>query len=63
MTTAQHLKPFTFTVTVTMRDDIEYHDNRITANDIIGILEMPHLVNIESVVEVAPSTTLIPPLV
>lgn len=62
MTTAQHLKPFTFTVTVTMRDDIEYPDNRITATDIIGILEMPHLVNIESVVEVAPSTTLIPPV-
>lgn len=59
----QHLKPFTFTVTVMMRDDLEYNDNRITANDIIGILEMPQLVNVASVIEVAPSATLIPPLV
>lgn len=53
----QHLKPFTFTVTVMMRDDIDYKDNRITARDVFGILEMPQLVIVASVVEAESSDT------
>lgn len=63
MITQEHLrnhKPFTFTVTVAMRDDIDYTNDRITESDIVSLLESLQLVNVVAVRAEPEGTTLLP---